>query len=117
LQCILDEKGDMREPDSEGWPNGDGIESEPACGSVFQPFGPVDLAHAEALVAGLAIGTLVGKETGGTHSVHAMSSEHLKELGGRWTSTHDRFRPKGFEESFQYKRPLQKDPSCPTCSI
>lgn len=116
LRCILTEDGDMREPDSEKWPNGDGLDSEPACGSQFQPFGPVDLAFAEALVSDLAISFLVGDQKESTHTVHTVSEARMKILQGEWSDTHKKFRPKDFKGSFQYERPLFKDPECIFCS-
>lgn len=115
LRCIVNENGEMYEPDSAGWPLEHGLESEPACGSIFQPYGPVDLAFAEALVTELALATLLGKETKNTHAIHATSNEHLKALNGEWTKVHYKFRPKDFSGSFQYKKPLIPNPECQFC--
>ncbi|HEU0080608.1 MAG TPA: ThiF family adenylyltransferase [Candidatus Paceibacterota bacterium] len=116
LQCVLEENGDMRAPDSEGWPDNDGLESEPACGSTFQPYGPIDLAFAEALVSDLAIAMLTGDQVESIHRVHAVSKSRMEKLRGKWTDTHKKFRPEGFNGSFQYERPLKKHKECPLCS-
>lgn len=116
LHCVIDESGRMRAPETEGWPDEDGIMSEPACGAVFQPFGPVELANAEALAADLAISVLTGSRKQNCHMVHATVEDRVTELGGQWTDTHRKFRPKSFDGSFQYERPLSKHAGCPHCS-
>lgn len=116
LRCILTEQGEMREPDSIGWPNESGLDSEPACGSIFQPYGPVDVAFAEALVADLSIAALLGDQKDSIHKTHATSEARIQKLGGKWSDTHKKFRPDGFTGSFQYERSLGKDPQCPICS-
>lgn len=116
LRCLIKDNGEMYTPDSENWPNRHGLQYEPACGAMFQPFGAVDLAFAEALVADLCIGVLTGYQEENAHRVHVTSTSRLHALGGVWTSTHNGFRPTDFTGSFQYERPIETNPDCPFCS-
>ena len=116
LQCVLDDTGKPRVAETEGWKDEHGTLSEPACGSIFQPFGPIELANAESLVADLAVEALVGSKKGNKHMVHAVSSERLDALQGKWTVDHRKFRPNNFAGSFQYERPVAVHAECPHCS-
>lgn len=116
LECVVSDNGEMRESHSKGWPNEHGLQYEPACGSMFQPYGPVDLAYAEALVAKLALSALLGEEKENVQRMHATSDDHLKLLGGSWSDAHLKFRPKGFTGSFQYQQPLTPHAQCRFCA-
>jgi hypothetical protein len=114
--CLIGDQGEMKNPDSGGWRDTHGLLSEPACGSVFQPYGPIDLAFAEALVSELSVSVLTGEQIKNVHRVHAISEERMRRLGGIWTSNHLKWRPKGFTGSFQYECPLIPDFDCHFCS-
>lgn len=116
FHCLIRENGRVRAPETEGWPNEDGDQFEPACGALFQPFGPVELASAEALTTDLVIGVLTGEVKRNMHMVHATNEERVHALGGQWSSTHRQHRPRSFVGSFQYERPMSKHPDCPYCS-
>lgn len=66
------------------WPPGS-QQQEPACGSVYQPYGPVELAYIHAMIAELALDALLGLCPLSTHRVWATSGERLRRLGGDWS--------------------------------
>lgn len=68
------------------WPSGNTKRHEPACGSVFEPYGPVELGFINALGAELALDTLLGTAASPTHRIWACSRRALERNGGSWTS-------------------------------
>lgn len=59
---------------------------EPACGSVYQPYGPVELNHTITLVGELALDLLLGEVKQSEHRVWACRRKFLEECGGEWSS-------------------------------
>lgn len=114
LQCLLDTTGKVLLPETV-WENSPEEIAEPACGTIFQPYGPLDLSYAETLVAELCIDVLAGKVTENCHHVHATSTERLNELKGSWSESHLLIRPKDFSGSFQFERPMHRLKDCPIC--
>lgn len=114
LSCILDEAGHMRVPESE-WKVGGLVQAEPACGTLFQPYGPIDVAHAEALVSRLCLDVISGAVTLPAHRVYATSTAELVQAGGVWTPEHYKYRPLGFEGPFQYDRTVSACGVCKAC--
>ena len=114
LSCILDPDGALRIPESL-W-EGDGlVQAEPACGTLFQPYGPIDVAHAEALTSRLCIELLTGIIQPPRHRVYAGSTAQLNEAGGEWSPHHLKFRPQGFDGAFEYERPIMACGQCLAC--
>lgn len=68
------------------WPAGDTQRREPACGAVYQPYGPVELAFVHALAAELALDALLANRTTTTHRIWAAPRERLARLGGEWSA-------------------------------
>ncbi|WP_165505644.1 ThiF family adenylyltransferase [Rhizobium leguminosarum] len=58
---------------------------EPACGMHYAPYGAVELAFINNLVAELAVDSLLGRVVHSTHRMWAGRRELLMENGGRWT--------------------------------
>lgn len=56
----------------------------PACGGMFQPYGAIELARVEALVAQLAVDTLLSSECTSRHRVWLGGTDRIVGLGGRW---------------------------------
>ena len=67
------------------WNNGDPLESEPGCGGQFQPYGPVELAAANSVIAGLALDALLGRSATLTHRVWVAQERLLRDAKGRWS--------------------------------
>jgi hypothetical protein len=114
LSCILDADGEMRAPETY-WEGDMRTQAEPACGTLFQPYGPLDVAHAESLVARLCIDVLTGEVKPPCHRVHASSTAQLEGSGGKWSSEHLKHRPAGFDGAFEYERSLACCGECHRC--
>ena len=114
LSCVLDSDGTMRTPETL-W-EGDGLlQAEPACGTLFQPYGAIDAGHAETLVSRLCLDVLTGRAKAPCHRVYAVSTSQLIEAGGEWSSHHLKYRPTGFEGPFEYERPVSLCGQCSSC--
>jgi sulfur-carrier protein adenylyltransferase/sulfurtransferase len=111
LSSVLDPDGQLRTAETE-WEGDNLIKAEPACGTLFQPYGAIDVAHAEALVSRLCLDLLVGTANAPVHRVYAGSTAQLKEAGGAWSAEHLKHRPKGFDGAFEYERPLALYQDC-----
>jgi len=98
------------------WPNGAGLRGEPACGVMFQPYGPIEASHVTALVAEAAIDMLLGRASQPFHRIWAARKDVLDRAGGvwseRWTAACDSSVPGGRV----LERPWEGDPTCPICS-
>lgn len=60
--------------------------SEPACGGSFQPYGPVEIMAINAMIASLAIDSLLGKAPSNLHRVYVSDEARIHETGGEITS-------------------------------
>ena len=67
------------------WPQGETVRQEPACGAIYQPYGPVELGHVISVIAELAIDCVLGHMGHATHRIWAARRSMLEELGGVWT--------------------------------
>ncbi|TAY98660.1 ThiF family adenylyltransferase [Rhizobium leguminosarum] len=59
---------------------------EPACGMHYTPYGAVELAFINTVVAELAVDCALGRVVSSTHRMWAGRHDLLLENGGRWTS-------------------------------
>jgi hypothetical protein len=66
------------------WPDGS-ERQEPACGAIYQPYGPIELAFISAMIAELALDALLGIRTLSTQRIWTTSTERLRGLGGQWS--------------------------------
>jgi molybdopterin/thiamine biosynthesis adenylyltransferase len=115
LHCILNADGSPRAPETV-WPEGATLRPEPACGASFQPFGSVELASTEALVADLCLDTLLGKATSPAHRVYATSTLRLTSVKGVWSDSHLALRPSSFDGAGVFTRFFEPRIDCPVCS-
>lgn len=115
LQCGMTLGGKARANITE-WPEGNETRHEPACGAIFQPYGPVELQAALSLSASLALDSLLGKVHRTIHRVWAGPHALLLESGGKWSPTwldgHPERESGGFQEELEWR----KDELCPICS-
>jgi len=114
LTCLLTADGAMRTPETH-WPTEGQMRSEPACGTLYQPYGPVDVAYAELLVTQLCLDVLTGAALPPTHRVWATATTKLVAAGGQWSEDHRAVRPLGLEGAFEYERPLSHCEVCDAC--
>ncbi|OAP38440.1 hypothetical protein AU381_23015 [Sinorhizobium glycinis] len=58
---------------------------EPACGMHYAPYGAIELAFTNSLIAELAVDCLLGRAANSTHRMWAGRHEMLEENHGEWT--------------------------------
>ena len=114
LSCVLNAEGSLRIPETK-WPGETLMQVEPACGTLFQPYGSVDVAQGQVLVSRLCIDLLIGKTQAPCHRVYAASTSQIKEAGGEWSAQHLEHRPAGFDGAFIYERPVARCGQCAAC--
>jgi molybdopterin/thiamine biosynthesis adenylyltransferase len=115
LACVLDGNGELRAAEAL-WKGGSRMQTEPACGALYQPFGPLDVSQAAKLIASAVIELLTGRMLGSSHRVYACATARVEGLGGEWSTTHLKHRPAGFEGAFEYERGIAALPACPVCA-
>lgn len=113
LQCGFSATGDSKLLVTE-WPK-DTTQTEPACGAIFQPYGPVELLGTISVGAGLVLDALLRKVTTATHRVWAGPEALLLEAGGSWSKEWISGNPDRTKGGFQEERAWEKDPSCNVC--
>lgn len=87
---------------------------EPACGAVFQPYGPVGMAHVEALACEMATDALLSPPPASAHHVWAARRSLLTSTGGSWTPEWVALHPGRDGGAFTDQRSWNRGP-CPTC--
>jgi hypothetical protein len=60
-------------------------QQEPACGAIYQPYGPIELASINAMIAELALDALLDVRSLSTHRIWATAAERLHRRGGNWS--------------------------------
>jgi hypothetical protein len=115
LQCGMTLGGKARANVTE-WPEGNETRHEPACGAIFQPYGPVELQAALTLSASLALDSLLGKVHRTVHRVWAGPHALLLESGGKWSQTWLDGHPERESGGLQQELEWRKDELCPVCS-
>ena len=86
LRCRFDNTG-LPTFQVTAWPHGAPERQEPACGAVYQPYGPIELGFVNSLAAELTLGALLGDETGAVHRIWIGSGKRLRQLGGAWSAS------------------------------
>ncbi|WP_420418341.1 ThiF family adenylyltransferase [Pacificispira sp.] len=66
------------------WPAESQTKQEPACGTFFQPYGPVELSAVNTMIAATALDALLLPELTTTRTTWIGSAKHLGAVGGRW---------------------------------
>jgi hypothetical protein len=67
------------------WSSG-ALRAEPACGALYQPYGPIELGFINSVAAELALDAILNEEQAPAHRVWVGASRRLRALGGNWTS-------------------------------
>lgn len=114
LQCGFDAVGTPKLT-ATAWPEGHELKQEPACGAVYQPYGPVELNHIVSVIAELALDALMGEVTASAHRTWSAGERRLKALGGDWSPewlAHAGVVPTG---GGVLERPWAAEPACPQC--
>ena len=97
------------------WPQGPTQHPEPACGAVFQPYGPIELSHIVALIAELSVDALLEPTRTPTHRVWAARKRHLDRSGGVWTGEWLARTGHRSEGGFVFEDSWMADDLCPAC--
>jgi hypothetical protein len=114
LQCGLTDTGQPLLRLTQ-WPDGSVLRQEPACGAVYQPYGPVELAHVVALVAELALDSLLGAVTTSVHRIWAGRRRLLEMAGGTWTAAWIEIARDRLDGGFVHERPWPASAACGEC--
>ena len=61
------------------------LESEPACGGIFQPYGAVEIAAVKAMISGAALKGLLNTDPTDAHAIYAAEESEIQRSGGRLT--------------------------------
>lgn len=114
LQCGFQTNGEPKIQLTD-WPNKT-TRQEPGCGTTFQPYGPIELAHSAALTSELALDCLMGIVRHSIHRVWFGATERLNDLGGKWkTVALDRFGAPGAGEKVA-RMEWTADAACLVCA-
>jgi hypothetical protein len=114
LQCGFEVSGESKLRVTE-WPNEKKEQTEPACGAVFQPYGPIELLGTISTAAGLALDGLLKNVTTAVHRVWAGPERLLLDAGGTWSTQWMNGDPNRSKGAFQEERAWEKDPQCGIC--
>lgn len=66
------------------WPSETDVYQAPACGATFTPYGSIESAPTQALIAELAVDVLLKRVTKAQHRVWIGRRRRLEETGGGW---------------------------------
>lgn len=114
LSCFFDCDGFLRHADTY-FEEGDQMRAEPACGTEFQPYGPLAAGQIELLVTRTCIDILTDQASPPCHRVYACSTEDLERVGGSWTDHHMEHRPQDYGGPFEYCQPVMHCGKCYKC--
>jgi hypothetical protein len=114
LQCGMSDAGVPLFQVTE-WKNQTTLKQEPACGVMFQPYGPVELNHTITLIAELALDITLGKASPGTHRLWACRRSVLESSGGEWSIEWMRESNANHEGGQMLTRIWERRESCETC--
>jgi hypothetical protein len=99
------------------WTPGVTQRQEPACGVVYQPYGPVELGQIVNLIAELAVDCLLGAITSSTHRIWAGRRTRLETSGGKWTPEWLTIAGNRLQGGFIEERTWQDSLSCIECRV
>lgn len=99
------------------WPPAGLLRQEPACGAVYQPYGPVELSSVITLVTELVLDCLLGHANSSMHRIWAGRKRLLEEAGGNWTADWSLIAGEREEGSFMHERTWPASAVCRECSL
>lgn len=85
LQCHIGRTGAPELTVVEWLDGGDIAQEEPACGAHYQPYGPVELAYVNAMIAEVALDCLLNPPAQSFSRAFVASPRRIASLGGRLT--------------------------------
>lgn len=97
------------------WKEGTQLRREPACGTFFQPFGPIELSFIKSLIADEALGALLVRTEAAIWATWIASIDHVTETGGTWSDEWiESFSDPG-KGAARTKREWLHNPNCKVC--
>jgi sulfur-carrier protein adenylyltransferase/sulfurtransferase len=114
FQCGFSLSGDCKLQVT-AWPGEKKQQMEPACGAIFQPYGPIELLGTISVAASLALGALLGRIKAATHRIWAGPESSLTDAGGIWSKEWINGNMERGKGGFQEERVWERDPLCDVC--
>jgi len=115
LACHMDAFG-MPDFRVTQWPEHDTLRQEPACASMFQPYGPIELGHIHSLVSQAVIDAIAGLATNERrHRIWCGQKELISANGGAWTDEWASAYPDRDEGGFLTARAWESNQRCIYC--
>jgi sulfur-carrier protein adenylyltransferase/sulfurtransferase len=111
LQCQLSAFG---EPKLRVTTGDDALRQEPACGALFQPYGPIELANCVSLAAELSLDWLLEEVDAGLHRIWVARESHLRRTHREWSPEWLGARPRD-GGGYIHERSWDLAPECPQC--
>lgn len=97
------------------WPEGDDPRQEPACGAVYQPYGPAELTYIEALITEMVLDCLLQTVTSPRHRLWIGRESLLKSAGGLWNPAWASSTKGPLTGGFIEERPWLANSACRDC--
>ncbi len=116
LQCGFTDSGKPSLQVTE-WPRERTQVQEPACGAVYQPYGPIALTYVEGLISELVLDCILGTISASCHRIWVARKSVLDTAGGTWSHEWARMCPNRQVGGFSEERPWPSRPSCPSCHL
>jgi hypothetical protein len=89
---------------------------EPACGGLFQPYGPVEVGFTTSIIASLAIRDLLEHAVESTHQFYIASESQIHSLGGSLSESARELRRDSLTgHAAVLTQPWRPNPECPRC--
>lgn len=115
FSCCVDRFGAARLPVTE-WPADMKLLQEPACGAVFQPYGPIELQNIVTMIGETVLERLLSPErTEHEYRVWTARRELLAAAGGRWSEAWEQRTGAGHAGGSMVPVALARAPDCATC--
>lgn len=115
LECGMSEFGSPNLPVTD-WAGATTEQREPACGAVFQPYGPIELNHTNTMIAEMALDVLLGKITQTTHHIWACKQPFLQACGGSWSNEWQTLASYQSTGGYTTTQAWCQNPQCCACS-
>ena len=115
LRCLLNDIGRLRLPIT-SWPREGTMKRVPACGGQFQPYGAVELAHIQAMIAELSLDVLLERVAHSSHRAWVGSRRLLERDGGSWNPAWIAKHGDPAYGGQSLELPIVPDSQCPECS-
>ncbi len=115
FRCGFEANGSPRQVLTK-WPQGATMHHEPACGAVFQPYGPIEFCYIVALAAEMILDALLAPSAETRHRVWLAPEERLTLTGGVLSDLGRQIAAGRSDGAFQSIAPWPNSTACPDCS-